>query len=679
MALLDTLKSGISSGLKTVGSTVLGAVAPGATAVKNTASSLFSAASNQNKQAQSAASMAPVNSAPLGDYKPESKTGSLAVTGTGSLPGNVSSGQTTKTNSALVAPQMSQIPKGTIGAAPVKPPAAPTAPAPAPVNNQISGTNPFGSGYNFQPATAPQNMTLPKISDVNISKQFPTELPAKQSTTELSDLEKAILGTYSQSADEKNAQDALTRLAQQQADLSGAYRAGTNKIGEQPIVLDLLRGQQQALQKQYEGQVGALADQSKPLEVQLANLVANRELQNKALSTQYGFETAKQKAAAEAAKSAEGFTLGEGQMRYDANGNLIASGGEKTTSVPTSIQEYQYVQSQGYPGSYLDYVKAKDAAASSGGSTPTSYKEWQLSGSPGTYADWVKTSSGKAPTANQFAAAGFANRIGDTSATFDNLSGEFSKATALGGALPNFLKFENRQVFEQAERNFINATLRRESGAAIADSEFSNARQQYIPRPGDSAGVLAAKKQNRLRIQQQLQAEGAGALNQMGSQSSVTPQSLLQKGIAQSTIDAYLAQGHSLEDLAQDAGFNTASSSALNSSSIKSVKQDGQWGGQCGEFIHNIVPNYPYGLNGINQKEAIINVPKGSVPQVGDVVIQRVAGSTGHVAVVNSVDPMTGKITLTESNWNNDEKVKNTRQMSINSPTISGYFRGSLS
>ena len=45
------------------------------------------------------------------------------------------------------------------------------------------------------------------------------------------------------------------------------------------------------------------------------------------------------------------------------------------------------------------------------------------------------------------------------------------------------LKTDERQMFEQAERNFINAILRQESGAAIADSEFNNARKQYMPQP----------------------------------------------------------------------------------------------------------------------------------------------------------------------------------------------------
>ena len=61
----------------------------------------------------------------------------------------------------------------------------------------------------------------------------------------------------------------------------------------------------------------------------------------------------------------------------------------------------------------------------------------------------------------------------------------------------NYLVSENFQLAEQAQRDFINASLRRESGAAIAPSEFESARRQYFPQPGDSPAVLAQKARNR--------------------------------------------------------------------------------------------------------------------------------------------------------------------------------------
>ena len=55
----------------------------------------------------------------------------------------------------------------------------------------------------------------------------------------------------------------------------------------------------------------------------------------------------------------------------------------------------------------------------------------------------------------------------------------------------------NEQKVDQAQRNFINAIMRRESGAVISPQEFDNARKQYFPEQGDSNEVLKQKKANR--------------------------------------------------------------------------------------------------------------------------------------------------------------------------------------
>jgi hypothetical protein len=53
------------------------------------------------------------------------------------------------------------------------------------------------------------------------------------------------------------------------------------------------------------------------------------------------------------------------------------------------------------------------------------------------------------------------------------------------------------QKFDQAKRDFINATLRRESGAVISKEEFENADKQYFPLPGDDKELLEQKRLNR--------------------------------------------------------------------------------------------------------------------------------------------------------------------------------------
>lgn len=65
------------------------------------------------------------------------------------------------------------------------------------------------------------------------------------------------------------------------------------------------------------------------------------------------------------------------------------------------------------------------------------------------------------------------------------------------GAAVNVLNSAEGQQLDQAKRDFINATLRRESGAVISDSEFENAEKQYFPQIGDKPEVIKQKARNR--------------------------------------------------------------------------------------------------------------------------------------------------------------------------------------
>lgn len=105
------------------------------------------------------------------------------------------------------------------------------------------------------------------------------------------------------------------------------------------------------------------------------------------------------------------------------------------------------------------------------------------------------------PKANERQAATFAARVVQAESAFFQLTSSGVDTTTAGFAakrlLPEIIKPEEVKLQEQAERNFVNAILRRESGAAIAESEFDSAERQYFPRAGDSAAVLRQKAQNR--------------------------------------------------------------------------------------------------------------------------------------------------------------------------------------
>lgn len=70
---------------------------------------------------------------------------------------------------------------------------------------------------------------------------------------------------------------------------------------------------------------------------------------------------------------------------------------------------------------------------------------------------------------------------------------------SMGTAL-NFTQSAAQQRVDQAQRNFVNATLRQESGAAISQGEWDNAKKQYFPQPGDDASVIEQKRLNRAQV-----------------------------------------------------------------------------------------------------------------------------------------------------------------------------------
>lgn len=113
----------------------------------------------------------------------------------------------------------------------------------------------------------------------------------------------------------------------------------------------------------------------------------------------------------------------------------------------------------------------------------------------------ITTISGKPLTDAQSTALGYARRLYDANQVINEIGGQFTGISSyFGGILPNILKSDDRQRFEQAQRNFINAVLRKESGAAISPSEFDSAAKQYFPQPGDSQDVLDQKTANRQRV-----------------------------------------------------------------------------------------------------------------------------------------------------------------------------------
>lgn len=159
-------------------------------------------------------------------------------------------------------------------------------------------------------------------------------------------------------------------------------------------------------------------------------------------------------------------------------------------------------------GQDMTDARAKDQIAA--GRVPSGYRQGPdgtLVAIPGGPAD----QTGKAPTEFQGKSAAFGARAEQADKILTELQGKYSPTAinakdslsntwGVGGALgagANALLTASGQRAEQAQRDFVNAVLRQESGAAISPSEFDNARKQYFPQPGDGDAVIAQKAANR--------------------------------------------------------------------------------------------------------------------------------------------------------------------------------------
>ncbi len=130
-------------------------------------------------------------------------------------------------------------------------------------------------------------------------------------------------------------------------------------------------------------------------------------------------------------------------------------------------------------------------------------------------ANEVKTPDIKA---NQYSANNFGKRLQAAerdfaaleAAGYDRTSNEAAAESALPDAL-NSLKSATSQQQRQAERNFLSAVLRRESGASISPTEYAEGEAKYFPRHGDKPEVLAQKKRAREMEIANLRAEAGAA------------------------------------------------------------------------------------------------------------------------------------------------------------------------
>lgn len=130
-------------------------------------------------------------------------------------------------------------------------------------------------------------------------------------------------------------------------------------------------------------------------------------------------------------------------------------------------------------------------------SLPTSVLPKELGGTS------TPKQSGEKKTASQGNAMTYGSMMQQAESVFSELEKKnWDPTKTIAGiynwASPNFMHTADRQKFEQAKDSFLNAVLRKQSGANISSNEYARAEREYFPRAGDGAGVVKQKKEARL-------------------------------------------------------------------------------------------------------------------------------------------------------------------------------------
>lgn len=203
------------------------------------------------------------------------------------------------------------------------------------------------------------------------------------------------------------------------------------------------------------------------------------------------------------AAASGGFTLSPGARRYDAQGNVIASapaaagGGNNDTELVNAVIANPALWSSLTP-TVKTRIGAKLAAQG--------FDKWQ--GTPG-----AKPSNGM-----EKSALGFFNRAKQADTDLKAIEGDIAKM-GLGGqtrmaVAPNWLQSQTGQLYQQAQRAFTEARLRKDSGAAIPETEFANDRRTYFVQPGDSAATIAQKERARASVLASMSFQSGAALGE---------------------------------------------------------------------------------------------------------------------------------------------------------------------
>jgi hypothetical protein len=235
----------------------------------------------------------------------------------------------------------------------------------------------------------------------------------------------------------------------------------------------------------------------------------------------------------------------EQQRVNPITGQMEVAGIQARTQSPDSMASVQQsAANAAMTDARMREQNALRAQGNAAGRIPSGYRlaadGQSLEFIPGGPADPTsKAGGGKPLTEGQSKALLFGTRMQEANTVLDELANNGVTTSIPGsragfgvGAAINALQPADRQRLDQAKRDFLNAVLRRESGAVIADTEFNNGDKQYFPQPGDSEAVIAQKKRNREVAMRGILAEVPDGDSRVAQVRGVAPKqtTLLKKG-----------------------------------------------------------------------------------------------------------------------------------------------------
>lgn len=338
----------------------------------------------------------------------------------------------------------------------------------------------------------------------------------------------------------------------------GAQTAGLiNAVGRENRLMDLFREQGPQIMAGDQGALNALAqlNPQQALGVQQTRLGMDATRQNMSQSAEMHQAQLQQirqnaaKAAAEAAKQENAERLAaeteEAQkivsmaLMDPANADKYLSQSEHTRdfvgqpleAVAVAIMGAQdglkwALERQQGPESTaaMQTLEARAAAAGLQPGTPE-YQQFMLQGGkqPETMSFEVgpdggvsfSTGTGEAKpvktTEGEKSAAGYLSRMRAAEGTLDTLSADEPAVRSLASLLVGGSDFEGlvlsdrQQKILQAQRDWVRAKLRKESGAVIGPEEMAEEIRTYFPLPGEGPEVVEQKRKSRLQAERQFE------------------------------------------------------------------------------------------------------------------------------------------------------------------------------